>query len=35
MFGKTYLPDQERNLEEEYKFNFMDLAPVIEDFIGH
>jgi hypothetical protein len=35
MFGKTYLPDQERNLEEEYNCNFMDLAPVIEDFIGH
>ena len=35
LFGKTYLPGQERNVDEEYKFNFMDLAPVIEDFIDH
>lgn len=35
LFGKTYLPGQERNVDEEYEFNFMDLAPVIEDFIGH
>jgi hypothetical protein len=34
LFGKTYLPEQERNYEEEYKFNFMDLVPVIEDFLG-
>lgn len=34
LFGKTYMPGEARNIEDEYGFNFMDLTFTIENFIN-